>query len=48
VSVMMSLDTPDAHAIKNFQAQIETFEKDYGFAPKQERSPLFEALWACH
>lgn len=48
VSVLQKLDTPDAATIKNFQTQIETFETDFGFAPKAERCPLFEALWSCH
>ena len=49
ITVLQKLDTPDAATIKNFQNQIETFEADFGFAPKvNERSPLFEALWCCH
>ena len=47
VTVLQKLDTPDAVAIKAFQTQIETFKSDIGFAPKDERSPLHEALWSC-
>jgi len=48
ICVMQRLDTPDAATIKSFQLKIETFESEFGFAPKASRSPLFEALWSCH
>jgi len=48
IAVLQKLDTPDATTIKTFQNQIASFETDFGFAPKVERSPLFEALWTCH
>lgn len=46
--MLQRLDTPDAATIKTFQNSIDGFEADFGFAPKTERSPLFEALWTCH
>lgn len=48
ITVLQRLDTPDAATIKTFQNSIDGFEADFGFAPKSERSPLFEALWTCH
>ena len=48
IAVMQKLDQSDATSIKNFQDKISVFESEFGFAPKSKKSPLFEALWACH
>ena len=48
IAVMQKLDQSDATSIKNFQDKITDFEGEFGFAPKNTKSPLFEALWACH
>jgi hypothetical protein len=48
ISVLMKLDMPDATTIKNFGNLVESSKTEITFAPKSERSPLHEALWACH
>lgn len=48
IYVFQSLDSPDAKTIKSLETKIDEFTREYGFAPGQGTTPLFEALWICH
>lgn len=48
IHVFQKLDGPDAATIKNLEKKMANFSNEFGWAPKEGQTPLFEALWICH